>query len=93
MAFNNGLIICYGCINQSTSSGSAISKIVTYPISFSTKVSSVIITSIRKDTRWLYDFYYCYAVFKDVIDCFHIQLHGLNNGQYIDGFTWFAIGF
>ena len=93
LLINNGLLICYGWVHEPTSAGSSLGKVVNYPISFSTKVSSVIVTPVRYDTKWLYDFWYCYAVFKGVVNCFHINLHGLNSGQYIDGFSWFAIGY
>ena len=80
-------------MRQTTNAGGAIAVMPTYPVCYSKVVSSVVITPIRNDADWKYDFWYCYAVFRADVNCFHIQLHGLNNSQYIDGFSWFAIGY
>ena len=51
LLINNGLLICYGWVHEPTSAGSSLGKVVNYPISFSTKVSSVIVTPVRYDTN------------------------------------------
>ena len=51
------------------------------------------VTARRDDANWYYDFWYNQAVYKASNSVFHIQMHGLNGEQYIDGFTWIAIGY
>lgn len=66
---------------------------IQYPISFQTQAKAVIVTAIRNDNQWMYDFWYNQAIYRADATEFHIQMHSLNSNQYIDGFTWIAIGY
>ena len=86
-------MIQWGVNNTTTRSGSNILEVIQYPISFQTQAKAVIVTAKRDDAEWLYDFWYNHAIYRADATEFHIQMHSLNNGQYIDGFTWIAIGY
>ena len=88
----NSLIICFGRISSTTVGGSHIYQDITLPNSYTVTNYKVFITNFRNN-RWDYDIHYADAYGIKTVNTIYVECKGLNNGQFIDGFSWLTIGY
>ena len=89
---SNKICLQFGFLHYTTSGGSTAKGTVRLPISYTAKYS-VATSTARTSNIWDYSDSYSCTICTNAVSSFEYRCIAPNNGQYIDGFFWIAMGY